>query len=1083
MQQQPAEQGRARPPSPRTSTLVWLWLGYLFFVVYGSLLPFDFTPHNLAEAWQRFQHTHLLDLGIGSRADWVANGVLYLPVSFLGIEALRRSVGRHLQPLMLAGGVTVFAMLLAVAVEFTQIFFPPRTVSLNDILAECLGSVLGTLLAWRLGPHLHSLSGVLRQPSPELKRQLGWLYLVVFAVLSLFPYDVLLSMAELQQKLQSTAWGWLIAGEIDRPVVLLLHLIVECLLCVPIGWLLFQHRPASERGLGAAWRLGLALGLGVELAQFFTASGVSQGASVLTRGLGVALGAWAWAERGRWPVERRQALVARSSPAWLTLYIGLLLYLSQWFGPWLGMQHALEQLRELHFTPLYYHYYTTEALALYSLASTCALYAPLALLAWSRGKSARWAAGLSGLLCLLIETGRLFLPGHADPSNIWIAMISGWLLSRLLSLLSRPSDQTAPSAASAAREPHELRAPHLAPRPGPGLRSGLLGAALLAAALAGLADYPLQPVLLGLLLLLAGVATWLSPAQCLTLLAAALPVLDLAPWSGRLFLDEFDLLLATLIGICYWRLPRAAAAQQRSGRWPLLLLGLSLLIATLQPVWPWPGITADSFNNFLSPFNGVRIAKGALWMLLLWPLLARWQSQGVSAGRQLGNGLIMGLLLTDLVIIWERLAFSGLADFQSEYRVTALISAMHVGGAYIECYLVLGSTFLLARLLQTSSRSLRWAGLGMLGLSSYALAVTYARNGLFAFTLASLVVLALHLRQHGASRGRQWLLALLAAGLMAAAALPVVLGQFTQARMATLQHDAEQRNSHVHEALDLLGHDWAAWAWGIGLGRYPSAELWRSSAQGSHAATFGLGIDGGLAFLRLGAGSPLYVEQFVDVRPGQRYQLRLKLRSNGADAKLSVSLCEKWLLSSHQCVGPSVALERQPPQVWQALTLDFDAGELGGSAWFAKRPVKLVLHQAGPAGHLDLAQLQLLDATGQDLLDNGNFEQGMDRWFFAVDQHLQWHVKSLPGSVLLEQGLLGLAALSLLAGLALFRAVRAAWQGLAAAVPLTAALSGFLWLGLFDTLIDTPRFLLLFLLLCGLSLRLTTTPPAPRHEH
>ena len=64
------------------------WLGWVVFVVYGSLVPLDFQPLPIDVAWQRLLSAPMFKLGIESRADWVANGVLYLPVGFLSTGAL-----------------------------------------------------------------------------------------------------------------------------------------------------------------------------------------------------------------------------------------------------------------------------------------------------------------------------------------------------------------------------------------------------------------------------------------------------------------------------------------------------------------------------------------------------------------------------------------------------------------------------------------------------------------------------------------------------------------------------------------------------------------------------------------------------------------------------------------------------------------------------------------------------------------------------------------------------------------------------------------------------------------------------------
>ena len=58
------------------------WLAWTAFIVYGSLLPFDFQPVPLDRAWALFRQAPFLVLGVESRADWIANGVLYAPVGF-----------------------------------------------------------------------------------------------------------------------------------------------------------------------------------------------------------------------------------------------------------------------------------------------------------------------------------------------------------------------------------------------------------------------------------------------------------------------------------------------------------------------------------------------------------------------------------------------------------------------------------------------------------------------------------------------------------------------------------------------------------------------------------------------------------------------------------------------------------------------------------------------------------------------------------------------------------------------------------------------------------------------------------------
>ena len=64
----------------------WLLLAYAAFIIYGSLVPLDYRALPFDQAWDRFVHAPFLQLGLASRADWVANGVLYVPLGFLAVR-------------------------------------------------------------------------------------------------------------------------------------------------------------------------------------------------------------------------------------------------------------------------------------------------------------------------------------------------------------------------------------------------------------------------------------------------------------------------------------------------------------------------------------------------------------------------------------------------------------------------------------------------------------------------------------------------------------------------------------------------------------------------------------------------------------------------------------------------------------------------------------------------------------------------------------------------------------------------------------------------------------------------------------
>ena len=186
---------------PLAGRLAFATLLYAVFVVYGSLVPLDFQYRSFQAAWRAFQHIPYLQLGVGSRADWVANILLYLPLAFLAMATLAsgtRSRGGNVLAIVV---VATACIALAVAVEFAQLFFPPRTVSQNDLIAETIGTALG-IAAWLFaGPRLLSLAHRLSWGGAHTWQALAALYAIAYVAYGLFPFDFLLSTAELQAKL------------------------------------------------------------------------------------------------------------------------------------------------------------------------------------------------------------------------------------------------------------------------------------------------------------------------------------------------------------------------------------------------------------------------------------------------------------------------------------------------------------------------------------------------------------------------------------------------------------------------------------------------------------------------------------------------------------------------------------------------------------------------------------------------------------------------------------------------------------------------------------------------------------------
>ncbi|CAL1240518.1 VanZ family protein [Candidatus Methylocalor cossyra] len=441
---------------------------YAGFVVYGSLIPFEYRDKSLTAALTAFRHLPFLRLGVAGRADWIANLLLYIPLAFFLAGALSGPRRTPLARGLAALAVAVLCSALAVGIEFAQLFFPQRTVSLNDVVAEMAGSVLGAALWLGIGARLEQLRQALAALGAETPRILVALYCAAYLLLALFPYDFLVSWRELGWKLRGGSWSFWQAGTgCVGGLPCAWARLAEILAAVPLGvglGLIQPPRPGSW-GLVRAARWGLGLGLVLEAAQFLTASNVSQGVSVISRGLGVTLGYTLYRlARRDWLAAGLRAL---GQPGLLLpvalFYAGLLVRLIlAGKGSWMDGAAVAERLSMLRLVPFYYHYYTSETRAVESFVTYFMLYAPIGVmvLAWgvraARPGRPPGGLGVSALLGFLVaavlEAVKLFLPqARPDPTNAWIGALGAafaWWAGRQLFLATRRAGQS-PAAALA----------------------------------------------------------------------------------------------------------------------------------------------------------------------------------------------------------------------------------------------------------------------------------------------------------------------------------------------------------------------------------------------------------------------------------------------------------------------------------------------------------------------------------------------------------------------------------------------------------------------------------------------------------
>jgi VanZ family protein len=430
---------------------------YALLIVYASTVigptGLNFVPMDPAEALTRLLAVHIVDNGSDQRADWVGNMMMLVPLGFLLAGAFSRRPSGGRVGLTPAGAVLALLIAFAfiVAVKYAQLFFPPRTVTLNYIIAQSSGAVIGVGLFGLLGPTL----GGLGQPDQPLKslRLLLWLYAGALVIFLLEPLDFALNAEDLASRFDALpATITAISGEGRPPFVRAAILMASVLAFVPVGMLLTLRggdRPRVGRSAAEAAALGLCCTALIYALTALTLSGSPTLIAVPMRTAGVALGAMGMHALTRWDAAAIRRVLVRLTPLAIPAYLAALAVVNGLASRhWTTPEAGFAGIGPRNLIPLYNYYIVSKAQAASSLAAHALMYAPVGVFAWllvrGGGRGVAAVAGL--LLAAVIEGGRLLRPGlQPDINAIPLAALSAWVaaaimpdLWRMLEAIARP---------------------------------------------------------------------------------------------------------------------------------------------------------------------------------------------------------------------------------------------------------------------------------------------------------------------------------------------------------------------------------------------------------------------------------------------------------------------------------------------------------------------------------------------------------------------------------------------------------------------------------------------------------------------
>jgi hypothetical protein len=284
--------------------------------------------------------------------------------------------------------------------------------------------------------------------------------------------------------------------------------------------------------------------------------------------------------------------------------------------------------------------------------------------------------------------------------------------------------------------------------------------------------------------------------------------------------------------------------------------------------------------------------------------------------------------------------------------------------------------------------------------------------------------------------------------------------------LSAARQDWQYRVLQSRKTVEMMRPDWRTAWFGMGVGSYP-AVVYERNPQNNRPSAYRFEMDGNKQFVRLFPGVQLYFGQWVGaIMPFDKYRLSFKARAHAA-ASVTGFLCEKTLQYSFSCAKHS--FEFNPSEGWVEQQAEIDAEMVGYNehdlGWFSRRPVEFAFSNGSKDAVIDVTDVRLLNAAGENLLINGNFARGMDRWFFTVDDHTPWQNWNHVVHLFFEQGWFGIASFLIFLVCIYAHLGAQVLRGQWLAAVAMAALSSFLSVGIFGFLFDTPRMALLFFFL------------------
>jgi hypothetical protein len=594
---------------------------------------------------------------------------------------------------------------------------------------------------------------------------------------------------------------------------------------------------------------------------------------------------------------------------------------------------------------------------------------------------------------------------------------------------------------------------------------------------AALFYYPVVSYLLAMALVLYGVALWRFPFLFLIVIPAALAGVDLTPWTGWAFVTESDLFVLVTVGVLAVRspVPLREVLPHGPARTLILLTAISYAVSGAIAFGAHLG-PAHSDLVYMRPVNAIRISKGFGAALLLLPFLRDRHRTHGDAMAYFAAGMVAAMALVAAETFVERAVFPGAFDVLSSYPAAGPFASMHVGGGHLGVFVALAMPFAFLRR-DKRHRMERLALRALTVAATYAVIITFSPIIYAAAAVSAALTFSGRTTPRGEGGNRKRVgdrtmqrllirggyIGILVMGVLFAL-LGVNLVMSGVHRVgATIYH----REQSLERRLGIRDDTITADLFGMGLGTFPRAAYSRAADPRSN---FGVYHTEDQPYLSLISGPQFFFGQKVPVRPGPPYTVTLMARSQNGPGGVQVSLCEKYLLFSEHCSGHTFTVAK--PGDWENFSAELPTYEMNPDAAFGPfhRPVEIALLSTRYNSAIDIKAVRLIGSDGKQLIINGDFAHGTERWYFTDEIHDYWQIMNQYAMTFFERGLAGLAAFIALVWGALLGARRAMRLGDRMGTAVVASLGTFLLLGLSESLLHVPRVATIYYLVCFVGL-------------